>query len=114
MLKLECQSHWQMSIEAFHTLCSDRILFPETEMLAIVIYSPLTEKYFNKRLSFSIYIIYLWAVSSEVQIVFQALKLQPRDLIHFSSRCSGDEVPVYHIYLRLSMFNTKYVIGLLL
>lgn len=44
--------------------------------------SPHTEN-FNKRLSFSIYIIYLWAVTSEVQIVFQALKPRPRDLIHF-------------------------------
>lgn len=47
---------------------------------------------FNKRLSFRIYIIYLRAVTSEVQIVFQALKLQPRDLINFSSRCSSDRV----------------------
>lgn len=62
---------------------------------------------FNKRLSLSIYIIYLWAVTSKVQIVFQALKLQLRDLIHFSSRCSSDKGPLHHIYLRLSMFNAQ-------
>lgn len=74
--------------------------------------SPHTHTYthntnFNKRLSFSIYIIYLWAVTSKVQIVFQTLKLQLRDLIHFSSRCSSDKGPLHHIYLRLSMFNAQ-------
>lgn len=63
---------------------------------------------FNKRLSLSIYIIYPLAVTSEVQIVFQALKLQPMDFIHFGSRCSGDKVPVYQPYLRLLMFHDRY------
>lgn len=102
------QPHQQMSLEALHTLCSDSILSRGTGILAIVIHSPLTQKNFNKRLSLSIYIIYPWAVTFEVQIVFQALKPQPRDFIHFSSRCSGDKVPGYHLYLRLSMFHAQY------
>lgn len=38
------QSHWQMSLEALHTLCSDSILSHGTGMLTIVIHSPLTQK----------------------------------------------------------------------
>lgn len=38
------QSHWQMSLEALHTGCSDSILSHGTGMLTIVIHSPLTQK----------------------------------------------------------------------
>lgn len=71
------------------TLCSDGTL-----LLTTVIHSPLThKKNFNKRLSISIYIIYPWSVTCEVQIVFQTLRPLLRDFIHFSSRCIADKVP---------------------
>lgn len=98
------QSRWQMSLEALHlhgvttafNLQHSRSQSPHIEN-------------FNKRLSFGIYIIYnLRAVTSEVHIVFQALKLQPRDWINSSSRCSSDRVLLWHIYLLLSMFNAQY------
>ncbi len=38
------QSHWQMSLEALHTLCSDSILSHGTGLLTIVIHSLLTQK----------------------------------------------------------------------
>lgn len=38
------QSHWQMSLEALHTVCSDSILSHGARTLAIVIHSPLTQK----------------------------------------------------------------------
>lgn len=82
-------------------------LCPGTRLHTVVIHSLLTQENFNKRLSPGIYIIYPWAVTSEVQIVFQTLKPQPRNFIHLNSRCSGDKVSLYHLYLSLSMFHAK-------
>lgn len=103
------QFHRQMSLEALsHTLCSDSILLHGTETLTIVIHSPLTQKTSIKGclLVFTLFIYGLSPLRS--RLFFRPSSYNQGDLIHFSSRCSGDKVPVYHIYLQLSMFNAQY------
>lgn len=99
------QPHWQMSLEDLHTT-PRRIRWHE-----VVSYSrsqsPHTQN-FNKSLFLRICIIYPWAVTSEVHIVFQALRPHPRDFTGVSARCSGDDVPLYHctslLWINLSVY----------
>lgn len=95
-------------LRPFRTHCAVTAFCSMAQTHSLVIHSPLTQKTSIKGclLVFTLFIYGLSPLRS--RLFFRPSSYNQGDLIHFSSRCSGDKVPVYHIYLQLSMFNAQY------